>query len=96
MNLHKETLLLSHGTELKDRCKFETTKKRIVALIDTSKLNLQQSEELEDVLELLIHLAMYSMIQMFTTTVPIEEVKKRYQTKLRLLKTGIYKEGKEL
>lgn len=62
--------------------------------IDKTKLNIKEDEELLDIIDIIISVAMHGLIEVFLNNRNPEEIRNKISNQLEILKRGIYKEDK--
>lgn len=62
--------------------------------VDKTKLNIKEDEELLDIIDIIISVAMHGLIEVFLNNRNPEEIRNKISNQLEILKRGIYKEDK--
>lgn len=87
MNYKHEKTLANDVYEETQKTQFFNT----IKLIDTSKLNIQDEQELHHVLKILIGVTFQNLVQLFVKEYSDEEALKNYLVQIDLLKRGLQK-----
>ncbi|MDQ0974837.1 AcrR family transcriptional regulator [Neobacillus niacini] len=87
MNYKHEKTLANDVYEETQKTQYFTT----IKLIDTSKLNIQDEQELHHVLKILMGVTFQNLVQLFVKEYSDEEALKNYLVQIDLLKRGLQK-----
>lgn len=92
-------LNINYNITIKNRieCDMLNDKFKVLELlekIDKTKLNIKEDEELLDIIDIMISVAMHGLIEVFLNNRNPEEIRNKISNQLEILKRGIYKEDK--
>ena len=92
-------LNINYNITIKNRieCDMLNDKFKVLELlekIDKTKLNIKEDEELLDIIDIIISVAMHGLIEVFLNNRNPEEIRNKISNQLEILKRGIYKEDK--
>lgn len=103
-NEHKQLmknifLNINYNITIKNRIECDMLNDRFKVLellekIDKTKLNIKEDEELLDIIDIIISVAMHGLIEVFLNNRNPEEIRNKISNQLEILKRGIYKEDK--
>ena len=103
-NEHKQLmknifLNINYNITIKNRIECDMLNDRFKVLellekIDKTKLNIKEDEELLDIIDIIISIAMHGLIEVFLNNKNPEEIRNKISNQLEILKRGIYKEDK--